>query len=83
MPVNIRFTKRETTKVAKYQKLKEEIRRMSDIRSAKVVPLTVGALKKTTENHRAFFIGFFIEQTSAFSKFTCYRRVKSHTPPTR
>lgn len=49
MPVNIRITKREKTKVAKHQKLKEEMRRMWDIRSAKVLPLTVGALKKTTE----------------------------------
>ena len=54
MPANIRFTKRETTKVAKYQKLKEEIRRMWDIRSAKVVPLTVGALKTTTEKLKIY-----------------------------
>ena len=48
MSVNIRITEREKTKVVKYQKLKEEIR-MWNIRSSKFVPLTAGALEKTTE----------------------------------
>ena len=48
MPVNIAITEREKTKVVKYQKLKEEIR-MWNIRSSKFVPLTAGALEKTTE----------------------------------
>ena len=48
MSVNIRITEREKTKVVKYQKLKDEIR-MWNIRSSKFVPLTVGALERSTE----------------------------------
>ena len=44
---DVRIIEKEKTKMEKCQSLKGGIRRMWDIRPAKVVPLTVAALGKT------------------------------------
>ena len=50
VPVDTRIAEKELEKVEKYQDLKREIKRLWELRYAKVVPVVIGALGSVTKD---------------------------------
>ena len=50
VPVDTRIAEKELEKVEKYQDLKREIKRLWELRCAKVVPVVIGALGSVTKD---------------------------------
>ena len=54
IPGDIRVSEKEKEKIKRYQELKREIKRMLNIRSIKVIPVVVGALRSTSRKLKKF-----------------------------